>query len=387
MKYYLVAGEASGDLHGSNLMKELKLTDKNAEFRFFGGDLMQAVGGELVKHYREMAFMGFVDVLLNMKTINRNMKICKADLLDFQPDVLILIDYPGFNLRIAEFAKQNNIKVFYYISPKVWAWKAYRVKKIKAVVDEMFTIFPFETEFYRKYQFNVHYVGNPLLDSIAEFRKKALSKNEFLETNNLDNRPVVALLAGSRVHEINRTLPIMVKISEIFPGFQFVVAGVKSVDTELYHKYLAGKSIKLIFDQTYDILNNSHTALVASGTAALETAFFNIPQTVIYKMEGGWPVDFIFRNLIFKNRMAGVSLPNIIMKREIVREFIQMKMTFENVKAEMEKLLFDDIYRNKILNDYDRLKELMGGAGSSKRAAQRMIEILSTQNSKLKTRN
>ena len=382
MKYYLVAGEASGDLHGSNLMKELKLADSEAEFRFFGGDLMQAVGGKLVKHYREMAFMGILDVLLNLKTINRNMKFCKTDLLEFQPDVLILIDYPGFNLRIAEFAKQNNIKVFYYISPKVWAWKSYRVKKIKKVVDEMFTIFPFETEFYKKYQFNVHYVGNPLLDSIAEFRKKALSKNEFFETNNLDNRPVVALLAGSRVHEINRTLPIMVEISEIFPGFQFVIAGVKSVDIGLYHKYVAVKPVKLVFDQTYDILNNAHTALVASGTAALETALFNIPQTVIYKMEGGWPVDFIFRNLIFKNRMAGVSLPNIIMKREIVREFIQMKMTLKNVKTEMEKLLFNDSYRAKILNDYDRLKVMMGEAGCSKRAAQTMTGLLSTRNSK-----
>jgi lipid-A-disaccharide synthase len=376
MKYYLVAGEASGDLHGSNLMKELKLADENAKFRFFGGDLMQAVGGELVKHYREMAFMGFVDVVLNFKTINRNMIFCKADLLEFQPDVLILIDYPGFNLRIAEFSKQNNIKVFYYISPKVWAWKAHRVKQIKAVVDEMFTIFPFETEFYRKYQFNVHYVGNPLLDSIAEFRTKALSKNEFLKNNNLDSRPVVALLAGSRIHEINRTLPLMVKISEIFPGFQFVVAGVKSVEIELYEKYLAGKSIKLIFDQTYDILNNAHTALVASGTAALETALFNVPQTVIYKMEGGWPVDFVFRNLIFKNKMVGVSLPNIIMNKLIVSEFIQMKMTLANVKAEMEKLLFDTGYRERILNDYKLLQDLMGEPGSSKRAARKMAELL-----------
>jgi len=376
MKYYLVAGEASGDLHGSNLMKEIKLADSNAEFRYFGGDLMNAVGGELVKHYREMAFMGFVNVVLNLKTINRNLKFCKTDLLEFQPDVLILIDYPGFNLRVAEFAKQNNIKVFYYISPKVWAWKAHRVKKIKSVVDEMFTIFPFETEFYKKYQFRVNYVGNPVLDSIAEFKKTAFSKSDFLKLNNLDERPVVALLAGSRVQEINRTMPIMVEISEIFPGFQFVVAGLKSVDIGLYHKYVAGKPVKLVFNQTYDILNNANTALVASGTAALETALFNVPQTVIYKMEGGWPVDFIFRNLIFKNRMAGVSLPNIIMKREIVREFIQMKMTLENVKAEMEKLLFDDNYRQKILTDYVRLKEIMGEPGSSKRAAQKMVELL-----------
>ncbi len=380
MKYFLVAGEASGDLHGSNLMKELKLADENAEFRFFGGELMQAVGGELVKHYREMAFMGFVNVMLNLKTISRNLEICKSSLLEFQPDVIILIDYPGFNLRIAEFAKKNNIRVFYYISPKLWAWKAYRVKKIKAFVDEMFTIFPFETEFYKKYNYKVNYVGNPVLDAIAGFRKNALSGEKFLEKNNLDNRPIVALLAGSRVQEIKRTLPLMIKIAKVFPDFQFVVAGVNSVDVELYNKYLSQSAIKLLFDQTYDILNNAHTALVASGTAALETALFNVPQTVIYKMEGGWPVDFIFRNLIFKNRMAGVSLPNIIMKRLIISEYIQMKMTFENVKTEMEKLLYDENYREKIFIDYSRLKDLMGGAGSSKRAALKMVELLKLSN-------
>ena len=374
MKYYLVAGEASGDLHGSNLMKELKLTDSNAEFRYFGGDLMQAVGGELVKHYREMAFMGFVNVVLNLKTINQNLKFCKTDLLEFQPDVLILIDYPGFNLRVAEFAKQNNTKVFYYISPKVWAWKAHRVKKIKEVTNEMFTIFPFETEFYKKYHFDVHYVGNPLLDSIADYKTKALSKREFLKKNSFDDRPVVALLAGSRVQEINRTLPLMVRISEFFPEFQFVVAGVKSVNIELYQKNLEDSSVKLIFDQTYDLLNNAYTALVASGTAALETALFNVPQTVIYKMEGGWLIDVIMRNFVLKT--IGVSLPNIIMNKLIVSEFIQMKMTLKNVKAEMEKLLFDENYRTKILTDYIRLKELMGEPGSSKRAAQKMVELL-----------
>ncbi len=374
MKYYLIAGEASGDLHGSNLMKELKIADKEAEFRFFGGDLMQAVGGELVKHYREMAFMGIVNVVLNLKTINRNLKFCKSDLLEFNPDVLILIDYPGFNLRIAEFAKQNNIKVFYYISPKVWAWKEHRVKKIKEVVDEMFTIFPFETEFYKKYNFDVHYVGNPLLDSISEFNKRALSKNDFVVRNNLDDREIVALLAGSRVQEIKNTLPLMVEISKQFPTFQFVVAGVKSIDIELYKTYLKDLPVQLIFDQTYDLLNNSHTALVASGTAALETALFDVPQTVIYKMEGGWPVDIVMRNFVLKT--VGVALPNIILNKIIVSEYIQMKMTVKNVKAEMEKLLFNEEYRKKIFENYKRLKELMGEPGSSKRAAQKMVELL-----------
>jgi lipid-A-disaccharide synthase len=334
------------------------------------------VGGELVKHYREMAFMGFVSVAMNLKTIGRNMKFCKDDLLRFRPDVLILIDYPGFNLRIAEFAKQNNIKVFYYIAPKVWAWKSGRIKKIKAFVDEMFVIFPFETAFFRKYNFDVHYVGNPLMDSIENYKTKALVKKEFLEKNKLNDTPVVALLAGSRVQEIKRCLPLMVKIAHCFPEFQFVIAGVNSVEVELYQKYITGSPVKLIFDQTYDILNNAHTALVASGTAALETALFNVPQTVIYKMEGGWPVDFIFRHVIFK--MAGVSLPNIIMNREIVSEYIQAKMTFKNVKAEMEKLLFNLNYREKILNDYSRLREMMGEAGCSKRTALKMAEFLKT---------
>jgi lipid-A-disaccharide synthase len=374
MKYYLIAGEASGDLHGSNLMIEIKKKDPVAEFRFFGGDLMQNAGGDLVKHYREMAFMGIVNVLLNLKTISRNLDFCKKDMLQFKPDVLILIDYPGFNLRIAEFAKKHHIKVFYYILPKVWAWKEYRVKKIRAFVDEMFTILPFETDFYRKHGMDVHYVGNPLLDSVESFRKKALSKNEFLEKNNLGERPIVALMAGSRVQEIKKTLPLMVKISEFYPDFQFVVAGVNAIDEKLYHRFLEHSEIRIIYNQTYDLLNNAHTALVASGTAALETALFNVPQTVIYKVEGGFVVDFIMRNFVFD--MAGVSLPNIIMNREIVREYIQVKMTLKNVKNEMDKLLFDEKYRDKILNDYSRLEKLMGEPGCSKRAAKKMTEIL-----------
>lgn len=374
MRYYLIAGEASGDLHGSNLMKELKTADSEAVFRYFGGDLMQAVDGELVKHYREMAFMGFLNVILNLKTIARNLEFCKKDLLQFKPDVLILIDYPGFNLRIAEFAKQNNIKVYYYISPKVWAWKEYRVKKIKACVDEMFTIFPFETGFYRKHGMDVHYVGNPLMDSFAEFQKTALARPEFIQKNQLDERPLVALLAGSRVQEIKRTLPVMKVISSLFPDFQFVLAGVKSIDDSLYQSYLKDADIKLIYDQTYDLLNNAHTALVASGTAALETALFRVPQTVIYKVEGGWVTDFIFRHFIFK--MVGVSLPNIIMEREIVRELVQAKMTLKNVKSEMQELLYNKEYRAQIEADYKQLWKMMGEPGCSKRAADKMVELL-----------
>lgn len=374
MKYYLVAGEASGDLHGSNLMKQLKVTDPDAEFRFFGGNLMQNVGGTLVKHYHELAFMGFVSVILNLKTIKKNMSFCKSDFLQFKPDVIILIDYPGFNLHIAEFAKKHNIKVFYYISPKVWAWKTYRVKKIKRFVDEMFTILPFETDFYSKYDYHVHYVGNPLLDSIAEFNQKAQTKAEFTKRNQLNERLIVALLAGSRVQEIKRILPFMVKIANLYPDFQFVVAGVKSVGDELYKLYLNDTDIKLIYDQTYDLLNNAHTALVASGTAALETALFKVPQTVIYKVEGGWLLDFIMRDLILKT--PSFSLPNIIMNEEIVVELYQKKMTIKNVGNEMKRLLYDNNYRTKIIKDYNRLEQLMGEPGCSKRAAEEMVALL-----------
>lgn len=380
MRYYLIAGEASGDLHGSNLMKELKAKDSKADFRFFGGDLMQAVDGTLVKHYREMAFMGFLNVLLNIRTIKGNLELCQKDILEYQPDVLILIDYPGFNLRIAEFARQHGIRVFYYISPKLWAWKEYRVKKVKQFVDEMFTIFPFETEFYRKHEIDVHYVGNPLMDSLAEFQENKQTEADFRAKNNLGNKKIVALLAGSRVQEINRLLPLMVKIARLFPEFRFVVAGVKSIGSALYQKHIHENDIPVIYDQTYDLLNNAHTALVASGTASLETALLKVPQTVIYKLEGGWVTDFVFRNFIFK--MVGVSLPNIIMDRMIVMEYIQARMTFENVKNEMRKLLFDEGYRENIRKEYQLLAAKMGDPGCSKRAAEKMTELL-TINSQL----
>lgn len=374
MRYYLVAGEASGDLHGSNLMKQLQVADSDATFRFFGGDLMQTVGGTLVKHYREMAFMGLVNVLRNLKTISKNMAICKSDILAFKPDVVILIDYPGFNLRIAEFAKQNNIKTFYYISPKIWAWKTYRVKKIKKCVDEMFTIFPFETEFYSKYNYRVHYVGNPLKDALDEFKKNMQTKSGFLEKNKLNQKPIVALLAGSRVQEIKSTLPLMMKTAALFPDFQFVIAGIKSVGDELYKTYIEGSGLALIYDQTYDLLNNAHAAIVTSGTAALETALFKVPQTVIYKVEGGWFIDVIMRNFVIKT--VGVALPNIIMNEEFVVELIQKKMTLKNVKDEMKKLLYDEEYRKRIIDSYVRLDKMIGEAGCSERAAQKMVTLL-----------
>jgi len=374
MKYYLIAGEASGDLHGSNLIKELAVADSDAQFRYFGGDLMQTVGGDLVKHYREMAFMGFLDVVLNIRTIKRNMDFCKKDLLRFQPDVLILIDYPGFNLRIAEFAKKNNIKVYYYISPKLWAWKEHRVKKVKAFVDEMFTIFPFETEFYKKHNFEVNYVGNPLMDAIADYKKTTVSKSYFFEKNKLDNRPVVIILAGSRFKEIKRMLPTMVKAADGLSDFQFVIAGVKNIDKSVYTKIIGDRNIKIIFDQTYDLLSHSYAAIVTSGTAALETALFNVPQVAIYKMEGGLLIDVIFRNFVLKTKW--VTLPNIILQKSTILELIQKDLTVKKVRNELDKLLFDNNHREKILEDYNRLNKLMGEPGCSKRAAEEMISLL-----------
>jgi lipid-A-disaccharide synthase len=374
MKYYLIAGEASGDLHGSNLMRELKLADPEADFRYFGGDLMQNEGGTLVKHYREMAFMGIVNVVMNLKTIGRNLKFCQKDLLEFQPEVVILIDYPGFNLRLAEFAKGQGFRIFYYISPKVWAWKEYRAKKIKAFVDELFTILPFETDYFKKHDIEVNYVGNPLMDSVAEFRKKALPKEEFLDKNNLDDRPIVALLSGSRKQEIKNTLPIMRKAAACYPEFQFVVAGVSSVDKKTYDKILGGFPIPVVYNQTYDLLNNAHSALVASGTATLETALFGVPQTVLYRVEGGRVVQFIMKKFFLKVKWA--SLPNLILNKEALKEFIQVDLTFKNVRDELHRLLYEQDYRNKITADYNRLMEILGEPGTSKRAAKKMVETL-----------
>ena len=376
MKYYLVAGEASGDLHGSNLMKQLKKADPTADFRFFGGDLMLAEGGVLVKHYREMAFMGFLNVLLNLRTIKKNMHVCENDILKYKPDVVILIDYPGFNLRIAEFAHKNNIRVFYYIAPKVWAWKEYRVKKIKTFVDKLFTILPFETGFFHRHGIDVEYVGNPLLDSVAAFREKS-DKTDFRKKNKLDERPVVALLSGSRTQEIKYTLPVMAEAAKGKTEFQFVVAGVKTVNPDLYENALRGTDIKLVFGQTYELLDCAYAALVASGTATLETALFKVPQAVLYRMEGGWLTQLIMRNFVLKIQWA--SLPNLILNKTAICELLQTDMTIKKVKAELERLLFNLEYRNSIAEDYNQLAEIMGTPGVSEKAARKMVEILSIQ--------
>lgn len=373
MKYYLVAGEASGDLHGSNLMKQLKIADNDAEFRFFGGDLMQAEGGTLVKHYREMAFMGILNVLLNLRSISKNLHICESDMLSFQPDVVILIDYPGFNLRMAEFAHKKGIRVFYYIAPKVWAWKEYRVKRIKAFVDKLFTILPFETSYFQKHGIAAQYVGNPLLDAVFAFRSNPEKKNFRIE-NQLDERPVVALLSGSRAQEIKNTLPVMVKAVQGQSEFQFVVAGVNTVNRKLYDDALKGTNIKLVFGQTYELLDCAYAALVASGTATLETALFKVPQAVLYRMEGGWLTQFVMRNFVLKVEWA--SLPNLILNKTAIGEFLQMDMTVKKVKAELNMLLFNLEYREKIIADYNQLAGIMGTSGTSENAARKMVELL-----------
>jgi len=373
MKYYLIAGEASGDLHGANLMKELKVSDPEALFRFFGGDLMQNVENNLAKHYREMAFMGGLEVIKNIKTIKRNLDFCKQDILTFSPDVIILIDYPGFNIKIAEFAKNNNLKVFYYISPKIWAWKEWRIKKIKALVDEMFTILPFEVDFYARHNYPAHYVGNPLLDEIETFLSKS-GEFDFRKENNLDERQIVALLPGSRKQEIKLMLPVMIMLAGTFVEYQFVISGAPSIEKEFYKRLMGNRKIPIVNNQTYQLLINSHAAVVTSGTATLETALLNIPQLVLYKMAGGSLGYTLFKMIFLK--VEYVSLPNLVCGKEVVREFVMGDMKFKIIKPEVDKLLNDQKYRKKIFEEYTHLKEIMGGAGASKRAAEKMVEIL-----------
>ncbi len=372
MKYYIIAGEASGDLHASNLMKELNRLDTSAEFRCWGGDLMKEQGAHLVKHYRDLAFMGFTEVLMNLKTILRNIEFCKKDILEHQPDVLILVDYPGFNLRIAEFAKANNIRVFYYISPQVWAWKQSRVHKIKRVVDKMFVILPFEKEFYEKFNYAVDFVGHPLLDAVAAYRTK---KEELPITV---GKPVIALLPGSRKQEIDSMLPLMLAMLQYYPAYQFVIAGAPAQNNKIYQEHIdqaklhsaAASDVKIVYNNTYQLLQQSEAALVTSGTATLETALFGVPEVVCYK---GGAISFaIAKNLV---KVKYISLVNLIMDREIVKELIQSELNEVNLKRELDKLLTPNS-RKIMLSDYETLKMKLGGAGASSNTAELMIAYL-----------
>jgi len=366
MRYYLVAGEASGDLHGANLMKAIKAGDPHAEFQYYGGNKMQAEGGTLRKHYAEMAFMGFTEVLMNLRTILRNMKACKADIVAYNPDVLILIDFPGFNLKIAEFAKRQGFKVCYYISPKVWAWNQKRVLKIKRDVDKLFCILPFEVDFYRAWGMEVDYVGNPLLDEIALFQSDLLFKEKYkLE------KEVIALLPGSRRQEIERLLPDMLSITEAFPEYQFVVAAAPSFEETYYRQFIKSDNVSLVFGQTYNLLYHSKAAIVASGTATLETALFHIPQVVVYR---GGRISVAIARLLVKIRF--ISLVNLIMDREVVKELIQEDCNTSNITTQLSAILSGDS-RSKMLADYAELSAKMGGSGASERVAKLIISYLS----------
>jgi len=362
-KYYIIAGEASGDLHASNLIAELRKKDPNAEFRGFGGDLMQKQGMELVRHYRTMAYMGFVEVAVNLRKVLNNINFCKKDIEEYQPDALILVDYPGFNLRIAEFAHEKGLKVFYYVSPQVWAWKRRRVQQIRKSVDKILVILPFEEDFYKRYGVDVTYVGNPLLDELAKFGSG--NRSIFLRRNSLgEKREIIALLPGSRTQEVKRMLPTMLKVVPHFPNYQFVVAGVSSVDTSLYKKIIGNSDVFLIENQTYDLLQNASAALVTSGTATLETALFSVPEVVCYKANG---FSYLIAKWLIKVKF--ISLVNLVMEKEVVKELIQRDLTEENLVEELDQLLHNAKCQRRLLEDYEELKDRLGNAGASEKAA------------------
>lgn len=369
MKYFLIAGEASGDLHASNLMAALKEKDPEADFRFFGGDLMQAVGGTLVKHYKEMAFMGFIPVLLNLRTILNNMKTCQEDIRKYQPDVVILIDYPGFNLKIAKFVKTVlHLPVYYYISPKIWAWKQYRIKDFRRYVDRMFCILPFETEFFRKLDYSVDYVGNPSVDSVAQYKEKQANRpNTFMADEGLPDKPILALLAGSRRQEIKDNLPTMLEVAAAYPDYQPVIAGAPGLEPEYYKQYIGNHPAKIIFGKTYDLLQHSRAALVTSGTATLETSLFRVPQVVCYYVVAGPLASFIFRNFFHTKY---ISLVNLIAGREVVQELFGARFSYQQIHDELGKILHDTAYRQQMLDGYDEIIQILGKPGASQRTAE-----------------
>ena len=398
MKYYIIAGEASGDLHVSNLMRSLKAKDPEAEFRFFGGDLMKAVGGTLVKHYRELAYMGFVQVVLHARTILRNMRRCKEDIVAWAPDVVILVDYPGFNLSIAKYVKTHTqIPVYYYISPKIWAWKEYRIKDIRRYVDEMFSILPFEVPFYAGHDYPLHYVGNPCVDAVADFKAQYTeTREEFCARHGLNPElPIVALLAGSRKQEIKDNLPIMLSATKHFmpgkvyrrekiKGFQWVIAGApgidKAMDGEVFAKSEATRGVTVVYGETYALLSHSHAAMVTSGTATLETALFRVPQVVCYYIMCGKVVSWL-RSLVLKVKY--ISLVNLVADFPLVHELVADEMRERELAEELNQLLLDDFYRNRMFSEYDKMVIApLGEPGASEHAADKMVELLRKKNKK-----
>lgn len=377
MKYYLIVGEASGDLHASNLMRALKQEDPQAEFRFFGGDLMAAVGGTRVKHYKELAYMGFIPVLLHLRTIFRNMKECKQDIARWSPDVVILVDYPGFNLKIAEYVRKcTHIPVYYYISPKIWAWKEYRIKNIKRDVDELFSILPFEIDFFAGHQYPIHYVGNPCVDAVEAYRKEHNEEfSRFAADHGLSKKPVIALLAGSRKQEIKDNLPMMLEAALPFTkDYQLVLAGAPGIESDYYTHYI-GKElpVKIIFGQTYRLLQQADAALVTSGTATLETALFRVPQVVCYYTPVGKFIAFLRRHIL---KVKYISLVNLVADKEVVRELVADTMTVGNIRSELDAILYNKVYRETMLQEYDRIIKILGPAGASEEAARQMVALL-----------
>lgn len=369
MKYYLIAGEASGDLHGANLMRALAEIDPQAQFRFWGGDRMEAVGGKLIKHYRDLAFMGFWEVVTNLRTILRNIDLCKGDITTYQPDALIFIDYPGFNMRIAKWAKRQGIPTHYYISPQIWAWKENRIKAIRRDVDAMYVILPFEKDFYEgKHQYPVHFVGHPLLDAIAVRRE--VSMEVFKRENGLDERPIIALLPGSRKQEIAKMLSVMLSVVGSYHPYQFVIAGAPSLGYDFYRQFIREENVHFVSGKTYDLLSHAHAALVTSGTATLETALFRVPEVVCYR--GNWISYQIAKRVI---SLKYISLVNLIMDAPVVTELIQGDLNTRNLKVELDKLL-DPAYRDKLQRDYQALRERLGNEGASRRTAQAIYNSL-----------
>ena len=382
MKYYLIVGEASGDLHASHLMQSLKVQDPEADFRFFGGDLMTAVGGARVKHFRELAYMGFIPVLLHLRTIFKNMDFCKKDIFQWRPDVVILVDYPGFNLSIAKYVHNLNThtprpQVFYYISPKIWAWKEYRIKNIKRDVDELFSILPFEVPFFeQKHQYPIHYVGNPTADEVRKFRTEYKeTTDDFCKRYSLEGKPIIALLAGSRKQEIKDNLPAMIEATrDLTDNYQLVLAGAPSIERDYYEKFLADAPVKLIDNDTYSLLMHAQAALVTSGTATLETALFDVPQVVCYETPVPRLIRFAFNHII---KVKYISLVNLIADREIVRELLADRFTVENIRRELMAILPGGSKREQMLADYRLVHKQLGTACAPDNAARLMIEILS----------
>lgn len=370
MKYYIIAGEASGDLHGSNLIASIRKKDPRAKIRAWGGDLMKKQGATLVKHYRDLAFMGFVEVLMHLRTILKNFSFCKKDILKFAPDAIILIDYPGFNIKVAKFAHKHNIKVYYYISPQVWAWKKRRVYTLKKVVDKMLVILPFEKQFYDDYQMDAHFVGHPLLDELSKL--KSVNKKIFSKQNHLDHkREIIALLPGSRKQEVSRMLEVMLKVVKKFPDYQFVIGCAPSLDEDSYRSIIGDEQVKLVFDRTYQLLQVSSAAIVTSGTATLETALLYVPEVVCYK---GNKISYhIAKRLI---NVKYICLVNLIMDKPVVKELIQDDLTPDNIAQELNMLLTNNKKQRQVLEDYEELRCVLGNAGASDNAASIIISDL-----------